>query len=653
MRRIALIVMLLVFGTLFVYAQTFRFGLITLDDQGYVIDTKQRLTDGLTAENVRWALRTNYFANWHPLTWLSYMLDAEIHGIEPGRVTAGAGGFHLTNVVLHLANVLLLFFILRGLTGADWKSAAVAGLFAVHPIHVESVAWVSGRKDMLFMFFGLLAIGAYAKYVRASERSSRIGAGAWYFAALLAFSASLMSKQTLVTLPFALLLLDFWPLGRTRNAPLSQLTETFPPKPVSWTRLILEKIPFLALAVAASVAVVIAQRASGAIRGLDRYDLPTRLFNAVLAYGLYLKKLIWPLDLAVFYPHPGESISMRAVALAAGALVALTMACFVMRRRQPWLIVGWLWFLGTLVPMIGLVQVGIQQMADRYAYVPAIGAYIAAVWLAGTLLSSLKTSGRDRIAVAVAISVPLCFICVRVAQRQAGHWKDAISLFEHTLSVTDANAMAHSCLATGYRIQATRLERAGHLPEARLMFENAERHYESAIGIDPGLIFPPLNFGRLWLQRGDFAKAVRYLELAATIRGDFPDLQADLGDAYRLQAANDATPPPDAIAKAEGHYRQAIDSLPGHSRAHRGLAALHLEADRLEEALEHIEHALRTAPNDWETQRDAMAILLRLGREEEAFEHAKAAVRLNPTLPPPAILIQDAATAADDGAVQP
>ncbi|MEX0715001.1 MAG: tetratricopeptide repeat protein [Planctomycetaceae bacterium] len=682
MRRVALIVVLLTLGTLFVYLQTTGFGMIVLDDANYVEVTAGRLTQGLTLDNVGWAFRTGYFANWHPLTWLSYMLDAEIHRAQPGRIGEMVWGFHATNVALHLANVLLLFFILRGLTGADWKSAAVAGLFAVHPIHVESVAWISERKDVLSTFFGLLAIGAYAKYASASGRLTKSDALSrrnakshhrmWYAMALIAYAASLMSKQTLVTLPFALLLLDWWPLRRTRNAPFPPTpSETAPgetadelaasdgeapadegrrgagrlAEPIagtSWSRLIAEKLPFLALALAAAVAVVIAQRDGGAVQRLDRFDMGMRLMNALLVYGLYSKNLIWPADLAVYYPHPRNGISLTAVAISGAIILTVTIFCIALRRRQPWLPVGWFWYLGTLVPMIGLVQVGIQQRADRYMYVPAIGAYVAAVWFVSGVLTATRLAPRVRVAIAVGIAAACFFASGTQARRYASYWKDSVVLFEHALRVTDANPMAHSCLGSAYEQRAIDLEREAKPAEAQAYYARAIEQFQAAEALDPRLSTPHINFGRVRLKQGRADEALRRLEPAAELHSDRPDLQVDIGDAYRLKADDGSLARDEANAKAEARYRRALEILPDYPRAHRGLAAIRLDQDQPEQAFEHVDRAVRANPHDWEAHHNAIPVLLRLGRPAAALHHATEAKRLNPALNAPADLLRAA-----------
>ena len=425
---------LLVGITLAVYLRVMSCDFILVDDRKYVYENVMVLR-GLNLEDAAWAFTTVHDANWIPLTWLSLMLDATIYGDWPG-------GFHLTNVLIHAVNVLLLFAIFREMTGNAPQSAFVAAMFAIHPIHVESVAWVAERKDVLSMLFGLLSLWTYVRWTRRGR--------VWRLELSLVFYlASLMAKQTFVTLPFVFLLLDYWPLGRW----------------VQWRatgRMILEKLPFFAMSALACVITVLAQSSGQGVGPLSIYPLSARVLNAISAYGLYLRKALLPYDLAIFYLNLRPNLRLMTlinVALVFAVLAAVTTFAIANRRRRPYLLVGWLWFLGTLVPMIGLVQVGDQQLADRYAYFPMIGVYAAIAWLVPSL-SMFQGESRQRwlrgvAAIVVAIYGAVAFV-------QVGYWHDTVTVCTHAMAVTTDNTLARLALS-----QVDRRHAAGISPYGR------------------------------------------------------------------------------------------------------------------------------------------------------------------------------------------
>ena len=381
-----------------------RNGFINLDDPYYVTANPQVLP-GITRAGLAWAMTANVASNWHPLTLLSHMLDCQLYGLHPT-------GHHATSLLLHLANVLLLFAVLRGMTGAAGRSAAVAALFAVHPLHVESVAWVAERKDVLSALFWILAMGAWARYARAPSLGR-------YLLVFLLMALGLTAKPMVVTLPFALLLLDVWPLDRLG---------------LGWKRLAVEKLPLLALSAASSLITLRYQETSLVPLGVVPWRL--RAANALVSYAAYLGKLFLPRHLAVFYPIQ-PAIPAWEVAGAAVLLIAITVLAIWRARREPWLLVGWLWFLGTLVPVIGLVQVGRQAMADRYTYIPSIGLFLAVVWS----LAELGRAHRAALATAAGIVILALAATTRV---QIGYWSDGATLFRHALAATDdGNYLAH------------------------------------------------------------------------------------------------------------------------------------------------------------------------------------------------------------------
>jgi hypothetical protein len=399
-----------------VYSQVAGHGFVNFDDPQYVYENAHVLR-GLTADGVVWAFTSGHASNWHPLTWLSHMLDVELFGVDPGW-------HHVTNVVLHAVDALLLFAVLWSATGRKWRSAAVAALFAVHPLHVESVAWVSERKDVLSTALWLLTTWAYVRWVRRPGRGR-------FAVVVTAFALGLMSKPMLVTLPLTLLLLDLWPLGRIAGG-------------VSVSRivpLVREKIPLFALSAASCVVTYLAQSRSGAVAAEHLLPLGTRLANAALSYVLYLAKTFWPVDLAAVYPHPGLTpggIPVWSVAGSVVLLAAVSALAVAQWRRRPWILVGWSWYLVTLLPVIGIVHVGMAGMADRYTYVPMTGILVAVAWTLADLVEGSR-AGRGALAGLAAASVLTLAV---VARQQTSYWRSGLVLFQHALDVTHDNSMA-------------------------------------------------------------------------------------------------------------------------------------------------------------------------------------------------------------------
>jgi protein O-mannosyl-transferase len=438
--------------TLFAFLPVLGNGFVLLDDAVYVTGNA-RVNQGLTGESLSWVWSANVGNNWHPLTVLSHMLDCQIFGLEPA-------GHHLTSLLLHLANVLLLFEVLRRMTGAAWPSAAAAALFAIHPLHVESVAWVAERKDVLSTCFWILAMGAYTLYVRRPSTGR-------YLLVALAMVLGLMAKPMVVTLPLALLLLDVWPLGRLRLEP-------------GWgrrlARLAIEKLPLLGLSAAASV--ITLQYQTTSLVALEVLPWRFRLANAAVSYATYLGKTLLPRNLAVFYPIQFAISPWKA--WGAAALIAALTALVVWRmRKSPWLLVGWLWFLGTLVPVIGLIQVGRQAMADRYTYIPSIGLFLAVCWE----LRSLAGSRKRRAALAAA-AVAAILALTAATRQQVRHWSDSISLFRHAVEVTHDNYVARLGLA---KALAWRGDWTGAAEQYRAVLVLRPRLREARKGLDQAL----------------------------------------------------------------------------------------------------------------------------------------------------------------------
>ena len=436
-----LMAVLLVLVTIALYWPAMRYDFINFDDPEYVTENPH-VQGGLNWEGVKWAFcNTEQAAYWAPLMWLSHMLAWQLFG-------SNAWGHHLINVLLHAANTALVFLVFRRMTGATWRSLILAALFGLHPLRVESVAWVTERKDVLSTLFWMLTLWAYVKYVEAGKTQnskSRL----WYGAALAMFVLGLMSKAMLVTLPCVLLLLDYWPLERFKSN-------------CAW-RLVREKIPFFALAAVASVVTFMVQKHGGAVASVENLPLGARSGNALISYCRYLGKLFWPTDLAVFYPHPGYW-PLEKVLLAGGLIVGISVLLFVKRRRYPFLLMGWLWFCGTLVPVIGLVQSGGQAMADRFTYVPSLGVLILAIWGAYELTRRWR---YQVVALSVAGSAAIV-LCLGLTRQQLGYWKDSETLFRHALEVTENNYLAHKTLGVA-------LVKKGQIDEAISQFQEAIR----------------------------------------------------------------------------------------------------------------------------------------------------------------------------------
>ncbi len=472
-----LMAVLLVLVTVAIYWPVMRHDFINYDDNVYVT-ADVHVQNGLTLENIKWACCNPVSNNWHPLTVWSHMADCQLFGLKPW-------GHHLTSVLLHALNTVLVFLFLRSMTGAFWRSAMVAALFGLHPLHVESVAWVAGRKDVLSTCFGLLSLVFYACYGRkrlAVEDQNLKAQGVPaprpldYLLALIFFALGLMSKPMLVTWPFVMLLLDYWPLERFKRKS-------------AW-RLVTEKTPFFALAVAASVVTFVVQKRGGSVLAAEALPLGVRSGNALISYCRYLGKLFWPTDLAVFYPHPGHW-PLERVVLAGGLIVGLSVLFFVQRRRYPFLLMGWLWFCGTLVPVIGLVQMGLQAMADRYSYIPSLGVLVIAVWG----VNELTESWHYRVVALSVAGAAAIVLCLALTRQQLGHWKDSEALFRHALEVTENNYLARLNLGSA-------LDEKGQVDEAI-------REFQEAIRLKPNYAQAHNNLGVAIVKKGQLDEGIR------------------------------------------------------------------------------------------------------------------------------------------------
>jgi Flp pilus assembly protein TadD len=562
-----------------------------LDDDLYVTQNPM-VEAGLTAGGVRWAFTTFHANNWHPLTWLSLQLDAQLFGAQ-------AWGFHLTNLVLHVVNVVLLFGILARITGATWRSAMVAALFAIHPLHVESVAWIAERKDVLSTMFGFLTIGAYAWY------AGRPALGRYLVVALL-YALGLMAKPMLVTLPFVLLLLDYWPLRRWQPAGLQSTSRPAPtalPRyaPAAPVRLVLEKVPLLVLAAGCATATIQAQQ--WVVQSLTRYPIEVRLMNTLVAYADYVAQMFWPINLAFYYPHPASSLAAWQPVAAGLLLVAVTLIALREAGSRPYLAVGWFWFLGMLVPVIGLVQVGGQAMADRYTYVPLIGLFLALVWLSADWCASHHTP-RAALATGAAVILLACAVLTWI---QVGFWQSSNGMLEHTIAVTQDNYRAHINLGSN-------LIGEGKIREAK-------QHLNTAIGIKPDEPLAHLVLGMAYYRENRLEEAISCFRKALELKPDLPDAYDNLGKALLRQGKTDY---------AVKEFKKALELAPEHAEAELNLGAALYRLGRLDEAIPHLEAAHRLLPGRVEPLVNLGMALFTRGQPNRATDCFAAAARMEP-----------------------
>ena len=582
-RPSCLISLFLVLTIIAVYGQVKDFEFINFDDPIYVTENRY-VQQGLTVETFIWSFtdatrKTNY---WAPLTWLSILLDYELYGMNPGA-------FHLTNVFFHILNTLLLFIVLNRYTAAIWKSAFVAALFALHPLHVESVAWVTERKDVLSTFFWLLTLLSYGGYVR------RPGAGR-YLLTLLLFILGMMSKPMLVTLPFVLLLLDYWPLGRFEVAA----------NILSWKKkflyLVWEKGPFFIIIVIAGAAAFVTQQEAGAVKSLAVIPLEVRITNVLVAYVSYIVKMFWPARLSFLYPHPG----ILPVWQWSGALLilgAVTYATFRFAKERPYLAVGWLWYLGTLFPVCGLVVIGPHAMADRYTYIPLIGLFIMITW-GGAEIISLSSYGKQA---AVVLSIAILLILSIASWRQVSHWRNSVTLFKHAIAVTENNLAAHINMG------------AALVSEGRT--EAAAEYNLRALQINPNYAEAYNNLGFIRQQQGNTAEAFRYFTKALEINPEYVNSYTNLGNLMALSGNS---------AEALQYYKEAIRINPEYAKAHYNRGSILLGLGRQTEAINHFTEALKIDPVYAEAHHNLGIALFMQGRRDEALFHFREVVRIMP-----------------------
>lgn len=581
--------------TVLVYLPSRHDAFVNYDDPVYVTDNPV-VQHGLTWPGVKWAFTTTTSCNWHPITWLSLMLDRQLFGPNPE-------GYHLTGILFHSLNVALVFGLLWRLTGATWRSMWVAAFFAVHPLHVESVAWVAERKDVLSAFFGLLTLLAYAQYAKDSEVRC-LRSKVYYGLALFFFALGLMSKAMLVTWPFVMLLLDYWPLERFTSGGL-QTANRRGSHVSRHVLLVIEKIPFLVLAAAVSYVAFVAQKMGGAVVALNKLPFEARFENALVSYCSYLGKLVWPTNLAVFYPYPGHWPPAQ-VLLAGLLLIGVSALLLAKRRQYPFLMMGWLWFCGTLVPVIGLVQVGIQAMADRYTYIPSIGVFIMAIWGA---YEFSRRRPRAMIAFSALGSVAI-IACAGLAREQLRYWHNSETLFEHALAVTKNNYVAHSALGAAlYDKNQT---------------DAAIRQYEEAIQLNPGYFRAHFGLAVALDKKGRIDAAIRQYQETLQLHPDFTKAHNELGVVLFSKGQIDA-----AILQ----YREALRLNPDNAPAYYNLGIALAANSRFEDAVANYRQSLRINPNHADTFVHLGMALDQLGRPSEAVAQYRQALRLNPRLP--------------------
>jgi tetratricopeptide (TPR) repeat protein len=622
--RVTILVCICFIGaTLAVFWPLLSSEFVTYDDPPYVTEN-EHITSGLNWENIRWALGNNgHGGNWHPLTSLSHMLDVELFGLNPGR-------HHLINLLFHVADSVLLFLLLRGMTQALWRSAFVAALFALHPLHVESVAWISERKDVLSGFFFMLTLLAYARYVRNSKspanslRTKRIRAGS-YIMALIFFALGLMSKPMLVTVPFVLLLLDFWPMARIQF-PTFKLQ---PSTRAALLRLVLEKLPFFALSAGSSVITFVVQKSSGAVGSLEGVPLGARIQNALTTCIAYLLQAFWPTRLAVFYPFP-TSVPTGEIVVAVGIILLVTLAAILLARKHGYLMVGWFWYLGMLVPVIGLVQVGVQARADRYTYLPLIGIFILVPWGVETLWRRFANAASQK---AIQIAIGSGGVCLLAALALAAHrqtlvWHDSHKLYQHAVNVTDENYVAWGGLGIADL-------RRGDPASAMTNFAKA-LEYASTRGAGESIKY---YIGAALQMQGKGVEALPYLQDAVVANDIKPERNCRLGVAL-IEAGR--------LDEAEVAIKQALEAKPHNPEFQLAMAGLLQGKGQREKAEELFLQVLADHPDNASAHRLYADFILAQGKFAEAEKHYAAAVSNSPH-PDVKLLRSYATTLAHDG----
>jgi protein O-mannosyl-transferase len=584
--RVAVVSLFLVLATFVAYSQVLDHGFIHFDDNKYLTNN-WNVKSGFTSESMIWSFTTSHASNWHPVTWLSHILDFKLYGLDPS-------GHHLTNLFFHIANTLLLFGVLLKMTGALWRSGLVAALFSIHPLNVESVVWIAERKNVLSTFFWFLTLWAYAHYVE----KKRIGN---YLLVVLFLALGLMSKPMLVTLPFVLLLLDFWPLKRWSGTGTHKET---------LTRLIIEKIPLFILVAGSSVITYMVQKGGGAMRSTEFSSFYFRIANALVSYLEYLGKMVWPQGLSIFYPHPGDTLSAGKVLLCALVLVGITLWVVREIQRAPYLAVGWFWYLGTLVPVIGIVQVGGQAMADRYMYVPLIGIFIAIAWG----LPELMKNGKQKFLPIIAgLVIPLL---MALTWTQVNRWENSITLFKHAISVTDHRyrgiATTHALLGNAYHKQGE--------------FTLAVSEFKKSLQLNPDHLYSYNNLAATLAEQGNLEEAQHTAQKLVSLNPDYTPGLVTLGKILeQLERLNEA----------QIIYRRVLELGSSSFENHLNLANTLYRMGNHVEAVPFYKKAIILNPRLVEAHYNLGNSLGQQGHLEEAQKAFEQAIRLDEKLPLP------------------
>jgi tetratricopeptide (TPR) repeat protein len=597
------------------------------DDQSYVV-LNPRVTNGLTLDGIRWAFTHVHATNWHPLTMISHMLDCQLYGLQPW-------GHHLTSILLHATTAILLFLALRQLTGNLWPSLFVAAVFAVHPLRVESVAWVSERKDVLSGVFFMLILWTYARYARGD--SARCF---WYITVVVLFALGLMCKPTLVTVPFVLLLLDYWPLGRSQSSPLlgCRITKE------TWSRLVFEKLPLFLLSAASCIATLLAQKQ--ALEASLKPPLGERVGNALVSYAVYLGQMIWPARLAVLYPYPEGNLKVSHVILALLLLLIISTGFFLSRRKYPFLLTGWLWYLGMLIPMIGIVQVGSQVRADRYTYLPQIGLYLVVAWGAMELFHQWY---RNRVILAGAGLLIITALITR-SYFQTSYWQDTETLWKHATATTSNNYIAHVNLAEvlsqsgrfdeaiGECRQALKIkpdlaaahnnlgdaliqnERRGGTVHQQNAIDQAIGHFRAALQIKPHFMQARSNLGHALLQKGQVDEAITQFQKALEVDAQSAETEFSLGNAFFQKRE---------VHEAVAHYQKALAINPDYAEAQYYLGNAFTAEGRYSQSIAAYEAAVHIRPDYFEAHHNLACVLAMIGNTNEALKEFNEALRLN------------------------
>ena len=612
------LVVVLVVVTIGLYWPATRHDFVSYDDGVYVTENSQ-VQGGLTWTGLKWAFLNPVIGNWHPLTVLSHMLDCQLFGLNPW-------GHHLTSVLLHAVNTALVFLLFQRLTGAFWRSAMVAGLFGWHPVHVESVAWVAERRDVLSACFGLLALIYYVRYAQnktflnttssvalakedqrlgaatclgeAMRRRKRSGDGSTfnYVLALVFFAFGLMSKAMVVTWPFVMLLLDWWPLERFKVR-----GSGFKVRSLVW-----EKVPFFGLAVVISIVTFVVQNQAGTVTSIATLSLSERAENALISYCRYLGKMFWPVDLAVFYPY-SRHWPMEEVLLGSGLLLGITVLCIMVRRRYPFMLTGWLWYGGTLVPVIQLVQTGSHAMADRYTYVPSIGVLVMVVWG----VYELTRWWRHQVMILSVAGGAAIILCLGITRQQLGYWQDSETLFRHALEVTDNNYLAHNNF--------------GFMLAQRGQLDEAISHFQEAIWLKPDYSEAYNNLGFVFDKRGQLDEAITQYQEAIRLKPDDAEVHCNLGIVLGQKGQ---------IAEAVGEFQEAIRLRPEYAEAHYHLGVALGKLGRLDEAVKQYREAIRLKPDYADAHGNLANVLSVQGKLNEADQEYRRTIELVPNSAP-------------------